>query len=483
MATNTKFTEDIGAPNFALGSAGTNENADPSDVIPQSIHIDTPGSEPAAIPSQVGQALAQQTGQIAQKFQNDIIGSNTNNVVDPNFVASPDVPAQPPTPAQSSSGGLNTGDWSSLDYAVDWNAHHGKFKFLFKIQFGGGPWQYYAKSVSKPKVRMVHNEANYYNFRTKVLTQVQFEPITVILWDEIGDSTNNFFASYLNHVSGQGDGNWGIDNSYDPTNSSSSSKSYRNAGYGESILSTVVIEQIFANGTKSNRFTFKNARIETMDLDDLAHEANEMSTLTLTFNYDSLECSTVDHSVIYTDPTSTIDLLRGGGSAGSSNGQDDDGGTFPPISIGGGSSPLFPGFVGIGNQVQNIFDNAIPSINGSVTVDDGVDADFNASIPGFGSNLRVGPLGISGGIAGGLPGVGGSVNFGPGGISATIGGVTNVSSSQSINEIVAGALISPIPQIIPQQGQVVTEAQYVSRLSIAGSNTPSDITVQPFPGS
>lgn len=491
-------------------SPGGLDSVPPTENSPPSSY--TPGvPDVSGAPNPDMAALAEENSEVAKQYVNDIIG-DTTNIIDPNYVPSNDFSTDINPPARSSSGGLEDGDWESLEYATDWNNHHGKFKFLFKVKLGG-PWQFYVKSASKPKIKMVHQDVNYYNFRSKVLTQVSFDPMTIVLWDEIGNTVNKFFSSYLSAVSGQGSGNWGVDNSFlDEAKSSSSSKSYRNAGYGDPILATVIIEQIFANGTKSNRFIFKNARIESMDLDDLTMDSSEMNTLSITFNYDALECLTVDHSVIHTDPTAAKDIFRGGGSAGSAYGANDDGRAFDPFSIGGSSSPNIPGFGDIFSSVESIFANAIPSIgisvnansngvsvnlgagipgiSGGVTIGpNGVAGGANINVPGFSGNLAVTPAGIIGGIAGGVPGVGGQLQFGPGGIGGA-GGVTagplslaGVFDPNGASASAGVMMTSPIGTMtapIPPIGTIIPEANYVNNLAIGAIQPITNLLVQPF---
>jgi hypothetical protein len=509
--------------------------ADPS-KFPGTYAYDSDKSTPAPEMTE----SAREAAESAQKYENGFVGQDTNNVVDPEYVPRNDFASEASSPAQSSSGGLKDGIWESLEYATDWNAHHGKFKFLFKVYLGG-PWQFYAKSCTKPKVKMIHQEVNYYNFRSKVLTQVNFDPMTIVLWDEIGNSVHKFFATYLSYVSGQGSGNWGIDTSFEPggNRTSSSSKSYRNAGHGDPILATVIIEQIFANGTKSNRFIFKNARIEAMDFDDMTMDTTDMNSLSIVFNYDSIECKTVERSVIHTDPSASKDLLRGGGAAGSAYGANDDGRQFNPISIGGVTSPFFSGSSNNPFNVESIFGNAVPNIStnfsigpnglnanisggfpglvgGNISVGpggvygnfsggvpgftggisvgpNGVSGGLSVGVPGFGANLQVGPNGVSGGIAGGLPGIGGQLQFGPGGISGNIaGGIPGVSGGIAFNPngvsgTIQAAISSTSTQVIrsiqPPVGSVVSEATYLNSLSCAPDDSyVSSLIPQPFGG-
>jgi hypothetical protein len=226
----------------------------------------------------------------------------------------------PPILRDPNAGGISIpgvgGDWTSVHYADDMIAHQPKFKFLFKVAFkgfGDSTFYYYVQRCDKPKVQFVHQEVNYYNFRTKVLTQTTFSPLTVTFYDEIGNSVNQFFVEYMKKVSGQGSGSWGIDKGF----GNASSTKYYAGNKGYSSGREIVIEQVFANGVLSNRFKFKNPRIEVFDFDELNIEENGVNVMSCTFHYDAIECETVTHDTIHS--WGETDLLRGGGSSGIPN--------------------------------------------------------------------------------------------------------------------------------------------------------------------
>lgn len=237
------------------------------------------------------------------------------------------------------SGGSTAGDFEHVHYANDLIDHQPKFKFLFKVLFENfydgdaqNTYYYFVQSCDKPKVRFNHTEVNYYNFRTKVLTSTTYEPMSITFLDEIGNTVNSFFANYLKQRSGQGSGNWGINDGMTPGKpSSSSSYPYEETGYASKAGSRITIEQIFANGTLSNRFIFENPRIESMDFDNLDMATNDVNYLTVTFNYDSIRCETVETSILYS--WGDNEIHKGGGKAGS-NGGSIEGGPSDQISIG-----------------------------------------------------------------------------------------------------------------------------------------------------
>jgi hypothetical protein len=255
------------------------------------------------------------------------------------------------------------GEWQSPLYAADLIAHQPKFKFLFKVGFlgdwgagtNGPPFYAFVHHVDKPKVKINHVDVNYYNFRTRVKTSVTYDQLSMTFLDEIGDSVNQFFANYLSQNSGTGNGFADIDQGFGRSSSSipytdsqlSGSPNGTAGGSGPAGTQApsnryIVIEQIFANGTQSNRFVFINPRIEAFDFDDLSMEENNGSMITIMFSYGAIMpyTSPIGNSTIYS--WGNTDLLAGGGTSGPPNG-----GSTAPKS--GGALTSFDGSV-VGGQ-------------------------------------------------------------------------------------------------------------------------------------
>jgi len=236
------------------------------------------------------------------------------------------------------------GTFDSIRYGYDMNAHAPKFKFLFKVKFegfGAEDFYYFVTRCDKPRVKFNHQDVNYYNFRTRVLTSVTYDAMNITFLDEIGNTVNNFFKTYLMNQSGTGSGNYGINQGFGPA---SSSKPYiQNGGY--SAGRRITVEQVFANGTNSNRFIFNNPRIESFEFDELNMEENAGSLMSMSFTYDSIEMETVQYSTIHT--WGATDLLRGGGTSGPTNGGSSTSGnsTFSPVSAGGSGIGDLGGFI------------------------------------------------------------------------------------------------------------------------------------------
>jgi hypothetical protein len=246
------------------------------------------------------------------------VGGQLRNIIESNI---PPIFRTNPVPGGTSFA-PKSGEWTALHYADDLVAHHPKFKFIFKVKFegfdgiGNDHSYHYVHRCDKPNVTLNHTDVNYYNFRTRVLTSVVFQPISMTFLDEIGNSVNDFFVKYMAGISGQGAGSHGIQNGF---GASTSSKPYK---HGYSSGKAIIINQIFANGLYTNQFKFVNPRIENFSFDELNMEDNAGSLVTLQFSYDSLVMNTYavgedNDSGIYT--WGNTDILRGGGTSGLPN--------------------------------------------------------------------------------------------------------------------------------------------------------------------
>lgn len=213
-------------------------------------------------------------------------------------------------------GPAGTTSWTSVQYAEDLISLAPKHKFLFKVHFhfnqpyvgdrDSGVFAYLVKSMSKPRLMLEYADVNMYNFRTKVLTNIKHDPVTMAFYDDIGNNVQEFFNTYRR--------------AYSPisrTKSESSNTIFETSGMnfaspdsatvtgGEyaaslgqlndgaiNILHYIELEQYFGHGTSKNVFKFINPRIESFDFDDATMEGADLSEMKVTFNYDALIITT-----------------------------------------------------------------------------------------------------------------------------------------------------------------------------------------------
>jgi hypothetical protein len=236
------------------------------------------------------------------------------------------------------------GSWYSTSYAAalaGGTGYRPKLKFLFKVKFNFTPealaayngrlkssadnsFTFMIKSVDRPKIDFEYEEdVNMYNFRTKVLKRIRHKELTIIFLDDTGNKVFDFYRDLmmihspitarqierdnkLNENSGRpqadtvkGDGSISSISrsgmSFSKSDRDNASRAVVNSTFGNSIES-IQVQQIFvnpslplSNAVQINSFDFMNPRIMSFDFDELSHEANEVSTLTMVFDYDWLE--------------------------------------------------------------------------------------------------------------------------------------------------------------------------------------------------
>lgn len=201
--------------------------------------------------------------------------------------------------------GTNPG-WQSSKYAADLVAFAPKHRFIFKVKFIFNPpyanhinreFMYLVKDIDKPKVTFDYQDVNMYNFKTKVLTSITHEPLSMTFIDDIQNKVLDFFNAYrvahspvasLTYEQKAMMENAGMD-FYQPGSGGLSSASMGILADGQkNILSHIEVVQVYAHGTRQNVFIFTNPKIENFDFDNLSHEGGDGNSMAVRFAYDAL---------------------------------------------------------------------------------------------------------------------------------------------------------------------------------------------------
>lgn len=212
------------------------------------------------------------------------------------------------------------------DYAQDLSENHNpKMKFLFVVNFEFNPdyahmfgkhgdtraHSFLVKSIDRPKFNFEYEEINMYNYRTKVLKTIRPEALNMIFWDDTGNKVASLMSDYHKALSPlarmtadvrdskalESKGmNFGPDEAL--RNVAANSTSTRRS----SIFKSISVDQIYLAGNMKtlsegaryfvNRFYMINPRIESFDFDDLSHEGNDASTISVAFSYDAVSIDT-----------------------------------------------------------------------------------------------------------------------------------------------------------------------------------------------
>lgn len=231
----------------------------------------------------------------------------------------------------------NDGSWYATSYAASlagWD-YRPKLKFLFKVEFIFAQWAidkyrqafdnlqrnsftFMVKQVDRPKIAFEYEEdVNMYNFRTKVLKKIRHQDLTMIFMDDTGNRVFDFVRTLMMIHQPITERGATRDNSMRPPDPSSKTlpqgsgmvfsdhdkralvdaahRGVVNSQYGNSI-ECIRVKQIFVspaatidNMSQMTTFDFISPRIVTFDFDELSHESNDVSQLTMTFDYDWME--------------------------------------------------------------------------------------------------------------------------------------------------------------------------------------------------
>lgn len=222
-----------------------------------------------------------------------------------------------------------------------------KFPFMFATKFNlnpdfvelfggaefpaGGP-HWFVKQASRPNINYEYEEVNMYNYRTRVLRRSEFQPVNMIMYDDLKDATGSWWNTYIRLMSpitniaektpaereelGMG---WDVgtintlpqqnirQGNGDITAASGSSTGIDPPGLTYSagtavlpstldtgnidILQSIQIMHILEFGKKMVLYTYRNPKFTEIQFDELNWEQSGPSLLNTTFQYDSFEIS------------------------------------------------------------------------------------------------------------------------------------------------------------------------------------------------
>jgi hypothetical protein len=223
------------------------------------------------------------------------------------------------------------GSWYATSYAAALAGatnYRPKLKFLFKVEFvfteeakkivkalgenTANDFTFMVKMVDRPKIDFEYEEdLNMYNFRTKALKKIRHRDLTMVFTDDAGNRVFDFVRALMTihspitakqtkrdlslkradpesllHGSGM---------AFSRKLPDTAHRAAVNSSFGNSIA-MIRVKQIFTdpqeslkNTAKMVSYDFMNPRIVSFDFDELSHEANEVSSMTMMFDYDWME--------------------------------------------------------------------------------------------------------------------------------------------------------------------------------------------------
>jgi hypothetical protein len=179
------------------------------------------------------------------------------------------------------------------------------------------------KQASRPNPIVSYQDVNFYNYRTKVATKMDFGTVQLTFYDDVGNVAHNIFESYLKALSpianlnenfadllyndkqGPRNKNFNTDGTENGASGSGSigplSHATSTAGGESGLIQTITlrhwfISQIERRGGEQEEvanlqyvdYHFLNPKIINMSLDELDMTQSDVNTLMLNFIYDSV---------------------------------------------------------------------------------------------------------------------------------------------------------------------------------------------------
>lgn len=182
------------------------------------------------------------------------------------------------------------------------------------------------KQASRPSPTVILQDVNFYNYRTKISTKVDYGAITLVFYDDVNNRAHDILATYLQTISpianvsnplyagmydviAQGEVQ---DSTFPNVSSLGALNNSESLGPVQSITLTQMLP-LRATGdslTESSvQYIYMNPKIINMSLDDVDVTVSEVSTVSMTFVYDSVfinKVSSSSNSVTVTGTNSQV---------------------------------------------------------------------------------------------------------------------------------------------------------------------------------
>lgn len=281
--------------------------------------------------------IVRQSGVALESQAFSTFGAAVSNQVGPRlsglFGGPQAAPSANPNSAETVARNAQNGVWDSTRYAtsiVDSAGIFPKTKFLFTIEFKFHPsvaklaasianidtdefardLSFVIKQIDLPTYEFEYEQVNMYNFKTKILKQINHRELNLSFYDDNKNSAMDFVRTYLEilvPISRRSD--YPLDTKFDDHGFAFSNvlgalnTSMRNPlpGNAKEILSELKINQFYHAPRSSpsptssilyNTFTFTNPRLSNIDISDQDHEQSGPNTIAAVFDFDSINITT-----------------------------------------------------------------------------------------------------------------------------------------------------------------------------------------------
>ena len=153
------------------------------------------------------------------------------------------------------------------------------------------------KTATRPTPSIIYTDVNYYNYRTKVATRTDYGTVSLTFYDDANNQVQNLYNTYLSYVSPiSGVSAFELDNAGSVPFGQLSSIGPLPSNAKNGLIRVIRLHHFYKSGNQFLRTTYTcmNPKINSFQPDDLSMSESDVNTVTLEFNYDGLNISTVE---------------------------------------------------------------------------------------------------------------------------------------------------------------------------------------------
>lgn len=187
---------------------------------------------------------------------------------------------------------------------------HPKLKFNFTIQFVPRGYlnlssqsqgnelmeemEFAAKTASRPKPTINYQDVNFYNFRTKVATSINYGEVSVSFYDDPNNWAHDIVTQYLQTVSPLYGKEAPQADNLDALGLSSSAGIGPLNGNRHGPMKSIIVTQYYSKGeagVKNTKYEYLNPKLISVDFDDLDMSVSEFNLVTINFTFDTFKAT------------------------------------------------------------------------------------------------------------------------------------------------------------------------------------------------
>lgn len=151
------------------------------------------------------------------------------------------------------------------------------------------------KTATRPNPTVTYADVNYYNYRTKVATKVEYGTTTITFYDDGNNAVHDFYQKYMEAISPaarMGLDSSLADNPFASPFGASSSLGALNSPSG--VIRSLNLNHYYHNGAKWYKTTYSyiNPKIQSFNLDELDMTKSDTNNISMEFVPDAVTVRT-----------------------------------------------------------------------------------------------------------------------------------------------------------------------------------------------